>query len=87
MGMIGNQPAAGLIGGGSIQDGSIQTIDIADGAITAAKLAAGVLTPASVSDQSNSSTGGFDLPAGTTAQRPSSPSTGMTRFNSDLASR
>jgi hypothetical protein len=38
-------------------------------------------TPASVSDQANTSTGYFDLPAGTTAQRPASPATGMIRYN------
>ena len=38
-------------------------------------------TPAAVSDQANTSTGYFDLPAGTTAQRPASPSSGMVRFN------
>ena len=38
-------------------------------------------TPASVSDQTNTSTGYFDLPAGTTAQRPASPATGMVRYN------
>lgn len=37
-----------------------------------------------VSDQTNASTGYFDLPAGTTAQRPSSPHVGMTRFNTTL---
>jgi hypothetical protein len=40
------------------------------------------VTPASVSDQANTSTGYFDVPTGTTAQRPGSPSTGMMRFNS-----
>ena len=39
------------------------------------------VTPADVSDQSNTSTGYFDLPAGTTAQRPVSPSVGMIRSN------
>jgi len=39
------------------------------------------LTPASVSDLSNSSTGYFDLPSGTTAQRPGSPGVGMLRHN------
>ena len=38
-------------------------------------------TPASVSDQANTSTGYFDLPAGTTAERPASPATGMIRYN------
>jgi hypothetical protein len=42
------------------------------------------VTPANVSDQSNTSTGGFDVPSGTTAQRPSSPNTGYLRFNTDL---
>ena len=44
-----------------------------------------VVTPASVSDQSNSSTGYFDLPAGSTAQRPGSAGTGNFRYNSELA--
>ncbi len=39
------------------------------------------VTPAGVSDQANSSTGYFDLPVGTTAQRPGSPGTGMIRYN------
>lgn len=42
------------------------------------------VTPTAVSDQSNTSTGAFDLPAGTTAQRPSSPNTGYSRFNTTL---
>ena len=39
------------------------------------------VTPTAVSDQANSSTGYFDLPAGTTAQRPASPSSGNMRYN------
>ena len=39
------------------------------------------VTPTSVSDQNNTSTGYFDLPAGTTAQRPASPAVGMIRYN------
>jgi len=39
----------------------------------------------SVSDQVNTSTGYFDLPAGTTAQRPGSPAVGMIRYNTTLA--
>jgi hypothetical protein len=38
-------------------------------------------TPAAVSDQNNTSTGYFDLPSGTTAQRPASPTVGMIRYN------
>jgi len=33
----------------------------------------------------NTATGYFDLPVGSTAQRPGSPNTGMVRFNSDLS--
>jgi len=39
------------------------------------------LTPTNVSDKVNTSTGYFDLPAGTLAQRPASPASGNTRFN------
>lgn len=39
------------------------------------------VTPTAVSDQNNTSTGYFDLPAGTTAQRPGSPTAGMIRYN------
>ena len=47
----------------------------------AAAPAWGSLTPAQVSDQTNTSTGAFALPAGTTAQRPVLPAAGYTRFN------
>ncbi len=43
----------------------------------------GADAPVGVSDKTNTSTGAFDVPAGTTAQRPSTPSTGMIRYNSD----
>lgn len=42
------------------------------------------VTPTAISDQTNSSTGYFDLPAGTTAQRPGSPNAGMVRFNTTI---
>ncbi len=38
-------------------------------------------TATAVSDQANTSTGYFDIPAGTTAQRPGSPATGNMRWN------
>ena len=38
-------------------------------------------TPANVSDTANTSTGYFDVPAGTTAQRPGSPAVGNMRWN------
>jgi hypothetical protein len=42
------------------------------------------VTPTAVSDQTNTSTGYFDVPAGTTAQRPGTPATGMIRYNTTL---
>jgi hypothetical protein len=44
----------------------------------------GNITPTEVSDETNTSTGYFDLPSGTTAQRPGSPPNGASRFNTDL---
>lgn len=44
------------------------------------------VTPTAVSDQNNTSTGYFDLPSGTTAQRPGSPAAGYTRYNTTLGS-
>ena len=41
---------------------------------------------ASVSDSDNTSTGAFDMPTGTTAQRPGSANSGQTRFNSTTGS-
>jgi hypothetical protein len=43
------------------------------------------VTPAAISDQPNSSTGYFDLPMGTTLQRPGTAADGYTRFNTDLS--
>jgi hypothetical protein len=68
-------------------DGKIQTDQISSGAITSDLLAEGAVTdptPSVVSDQNNTSTGFYDLPAGTTAQRPESPNTGYVRFNTTL---
>jgi len=44
------------------------------------------VTPTAVSDQANTSTGGFSMPTGTTAQRPGSPDTGESRYNSTTGS-
>jgi hypothetical protein len=41
------------------------------------------ITPAAVSNQQNTSTGAFNFPVGTTAQRPSTAFTGYTRVNTD----
>lgn len=70
-----------------IADNAITTDKIAAGAVTASDLAAGAVTPPTptvVSDQDNTSTGYFDVPVGTTAQRPVSPNAGYIRYNSDL---
>jgi hypothetical protein len=56
------------------------TVD-AQGRITAASNGTVSVTPAAVSDQNNTSTGYFDLPTGTTAQRPVTPANGMMRYN------
>lgn len=48
---------------------------------SSAAVGGGASTPDAVSDQANSSTGYFDLPAGTTAQRPGTPGTGNIRYN------
>ena len=58
----------------------------ADGDIVASALDNVVVTPTAVSDQPNTSTGGLTMPAGTTAQRPGSPDTGESRFNSTTGS-
>ena len=42
------------------------------------------VTSTDVSDDANTSTGALDIPAGTTAERPSSPTSGNMRFNTDL---
>lgn len=41
-------------------------------------------TPANVSDKVNTSTGSFAVPAGTTVQRPVSPTLGMIRYNTTI---
>ena len=58
-----------------------QVIQPGQGTVGTAQLQSGVITPTAVSDQLNSSTGYFDLPTGTTAQRPASPVNGMVRYN------
>lgn len=65
----------------------ITSRSIAANAITSDKIAVGAVTPptpTAVSDQANSSTGYFDVPAGTTAERPMAPATGMIRYNTTL---
>lgn len=68
---------------GTPSDATVTTAKIVDANVTAAKL--GSDAPLGVSDKTNSSTGYFALPSGTTAQRPASPSNGMLRYNTTLA--
>jgi len=58
-----------------------QVIQPGQGTVGTAQIQSGVLTPTAVSDQLNASTGYFDLPTGTTAQRPGTPVNGMVRYN------
>ena len=64
-----------------IADGVVTTAKVADNHITVEKLHTAVLQPANISDKNNTSTGYFDFPSGTTAQRPGTPTGGMWRFN------
>lgn len=57
-----------------------------DGDVKSAHLDNITVTPTAVSDQANTSTGYFDVPSGTEAQRPGSPNAGNLRFNTDLGS-
>jgi hypothetical protein len=46
--------------------------------------AVGYVTPADVSDKANTSTGYFQLPVGSSSQRPVTPTEGLVRYNSEL---
>lgn len=54
-----------------------------DGDVKSAHLDNITVTPTAVSDQANTSTGYLDVPAGTTAQRPGTATSGNLRFNTD----
>jgi hypothetical protein len=79
------------IKGSGITDGTVGADDLASTLNLSSKTVtlpeasvtdhATTATPANVSDTANTSTGYFDIPAGTTAQRPGSPAVGNIRFN------
>ena len=90
--VAGGKIADATINSEHFVDGGIDNVHLATGisaskltgslpAISGASLTNVASTPASISDVANTSTGAFDVPAGTTAQRPGSPSTGYVRYN------
>jgi hypothetical protein len=94
---VGNAVAGdipdGAIGTSKLADESVVTGKIGDGAVTSTKLANNLtlggttnLTSASFSGNvDNTSTGYFDLPSGTTGERPGTANAGMVRFNSTIS--
>ena len=61
-----------------------QVIAPGQGTVNLTSLAGQQLVPVAVSDQANTSTGYFALPSGTTAQRPGTPTAGVTRMNTTI---
>lgn len=55
-----------------------------DGTVTTAKLVNGAITAPKLDVANSDGTGAVQLPAGTTAQRPTTPVNGMTRYNTTL---
>lgn len=72
-----------------IANGAIHTAKLADSAVHTAKIANDAITPAKVDETGSftvteltiSGTSALQVPTGTEAQRPSSPTNGLLRFN------
>lgn len=72
-----------------IANGAIHTAKLADSAVHTAKIADDAITPAKVDETGSftvteltiSGTSALQVPTGTEAQRPSSPTNGLLRFN------
>jgi hypothetical protein len=81
--------ADGAISVEDIGDGAIHTAKLADSAVHTAKIADDAITPAKVDETGSftiaeltiSGTSALQVPTGTEAQRPSSPTNGLLRFN------
>ena len=87
-------PAAGNLATGELavnvtdkkiytKDGSGVVVQVAGGPAATETLTNKTIAPAQVSDLANTSTGFFDIPVGTTSQRPVSPTSGQIRYNTD----
>lgn len=88
---LANSATTDTTNAANISSGTISTARLASGTANSTTYLRGdqtwqtlEITPAAVSDQANTSTGYFDLPSGTTAQRPVSPNNGYMRFNTSL---
>lgn len=67
-------------------DNSVTNSKLTDNAVTAGKLSAGSVTQSKLDiGVAADGTGAMHLPAGSTAQRPSNPAVGYTRFNTTLS--
>ena len=64
MGYIGNGPYQGVLTGGNIQDGTVETTDLADGAVTTVKISDGNITAAKMHSTLDLSGKTVTLPAG-----------------------
>lgn len=78
--------ASGAVNTDELADGAVTSIKIGSGAVAPSKLSTGAPTWTTGGDLFVTGTGAIDVPAGTTAQRPASPSAGMIRYNSSTAS-
>jgi hypothetical protein len=90
MGYIGNAPYQGVLTGGNIQDGTVETTDLANGAVTTVKLGDGQVTAGKLAATLDLTGKTVTLPAGvgghasgTEANRPAAPAIGTIYFNTD----
>jgi hypothetical protein len=65
--------------------GSVSSTYLADASVTTTKLANGSVGPLALDTGNSNGTGAITIPSGTTAQRPTSPILGQTRWNTTLS--